>query len=116
MKIMIKRAYDTPAADDGYRVLVDRLWPRGIKKEALALDEWDKDVAPSPELRVWFDHDAAKFAEFRSRYEAELAASTAPQQLLDRANGATTLTLVYGAKDPAVNQAVVLQAYLQSLV
>jgi len=114
MKIVIKRAYDTPA-DDGYRVLVDRLWPRGVRKEAAALDEWDKDVAPSTELRQWFGHDPAKFEEFRARYEAELAASDAPQQLLERAAGHDTLTLIYAAKDPECNHAVVLRDYLGTL-
>lgn len=115
MNITIKRAYDKPTTTDGYRVLVDRLWPRGIKKEALAANEWDKDVAPSTELREWFGHDPAKFDEFRKRYRAELQQSDAPQKLLDRAKGSETLTLVYGAKDTEHNQAHVLQEYLQSL-
>ncbi len=114
MKIATKRAYDEPTADDGYRVLVDRLWPRGVKKETLALDEWCKDVAPSSELRVWFDHDPAKFSEFRARYRTELIASEASIKLLERA-GKQTLTLVYAAKDPQINHAVVLQEYLKDL-
>jgi uncharacterized protein YeaO (DUF488 family) len=115
MNIEIKRAYDHPAAADGYRVLVDRLWPRGVKKELLALDEWDKDIAPSSELREWFGHEPAKFDEFRARYESELAAGDAPAKLLDRAKGHDTLTLIYAAKDPQINHAVVLRGYLQSL-
>jgi len=113
MKIEIKRAYDAPAASDGYRVLVDRLWPRGVKKESLALDEWCKDIAPSPELRTWFDHDPAKFEEFSVRYLTELQQSSASQDLLQRAKDHDTLTLVYAAKDPQVNQARVLQDYLK---
>jgi uncharacterized protein YeaO (DUF488 family) len=97
MKITIWRAYGDAHDTDGYRVLVDRLWPRGVKKELLALDEWDKDVAPSTELREWFDHDPAKFDEFRAKYEEELTNSDAPKQLLKRAGEHDTLTLVYAA-------------------
>lgn len=116
MKIIVKRAYDEVAADDGYRVLVDRLWPRGIKKELLALDEWCKDVAPSTELREWFDHDPAKFDEFAARYQEELRQSSVAQELLKRAESKTRLTLIYAAKDPATNHAVVLRNYLESLI
>jgi uncharacterized protein YeaO (DUF488 family) len=116
MKVVIKRAYDGVADSDGYRVLVDRLWPRGVKKELLALDEWDKDVAPSGELRVWFGHDPAKFDEFRAKYEKELKNSDVPQQLLERAEGKDTLTLVYSAKDTERNQAVVLRDYLRKIL
>lgn len=115
MNIVTKRAYDVSSAADGYRVLVDRLWPRGVKKELLALDEWCKDVAPSSELRVWFGHEPAKFEEFAERYRAELASSTTPQELLARAKSHSKLTLVYAAKDPRVNHAVVLRDYLQEL-
>lgn len=115
MDIVIKRAYDTPSDSDGYRALVDRLWPRGVKKEALAVDEWCKDIAPSTELRKWFNHDPAKFEEFTVKYQNELEASAAAQELLSRAKGHTTLTLVYAAKDPAVNQAVVLRDYLRNI-
>lgn len=116
MNIVTKRAYDAASDSDGYRVLVDRLWPRGIKKELLALDEWDKEVAPSTELRTWFDHDPAKFDEFRAKYLSELEASDAPELLLTRAAHAEVLTLVYAAKDPAVNHAVVLREYLREHV
>jgi uncharacterized protein YeaO (DUF488 family) len=115
MNIVIKRAYDEPSATDGYRVLVDRLWPRGVKKELLALDEWDKAVAPSSELRTWFGHEPAKFDEFRAKYESELAANDATAELLERATGHKTLSLIYAAKDPQVNHALVLQDYLQKL-
>ena len=113
MNIVIKRAYDELSPSDGYRVLVDKLWPRGIKKEALQLDEWCKDVAPSTELRQWFGHDPARFGEFRQSYAAELAASTAPQELMQRAAGHDKLTLVYAAKDPEINHALVLRDYLK---
>jgi len=115
MDIRIKRAYDKPGKDDGYRVLVDRLWPRGIKKESLGIDEWSKDVAPSTELRKWFNHEADKFKEFSSRYYAELRASDVPHKLLQNAGQHKTLTLVCAAKDPVVNHAAVLQKYLEEL-
>lgn len=115
MEIRTKRAYNKPDESDGYRVLVDRLWPRGIKKEALILDEWCKDIAPSTELRKWFSHDPAKFEGFSARYTDELDNSEAPQQLLKRVKG-NTLTLVYSAKDPNINQAVVLKNYLERVV
>jgi len=115
MNITIKRAYDEPDARDGYRILVDRLWPRGVKKESLAVDEWDKNIAPSTDLRKWFSHDPTKFDEFRARYQAELDQSNAPKRLLEKARGNGTLTLVYAAKDPQINHARVLQEYLQKL-
>lgn len=115
MVVGAKRAYEEASRADGYRVLVDRLWPRGIKKELLALDEWNKDVAPSTELREWFGHEPAKFDEFKAKYEEELKSSDAPQQLLKRAKDHDTLTLIYAAKDPEINHAVVLRDYLQKL-
>lgn len=115
MDIQIKRAYDTASSDDGYRALVDRLWPRGIKKEALRLDKWYKDISPSTELRQWFQHDHAKFDTFRAQYINELKQSDLPQQLLQDAAKSTAITLVYSAKDTEHNQAVVLQEYLKSI-
>lgn len=115
MKVVIKRVYDEPTANDGYRVLVDRLWPRGIKKQDAQLDEWDKNIAPSNDLRVWFGHDPAKFEEFSARYLDELAGSDEPRLLLKRASGHHTLTLVYAAKDPGVNHARILNEFLQSV-
>lgn len=114
MDVVTKRAYEQTGSSDGYRVLVDRLWPRGLKKEELDLDEWCKDIAPSTELRKWFAHDPAKFDEFKARYLSELHTSDVPKQLLDRAGG-KKLTLVYAAKGPVVNHAVVLQEYLQQI-
>jgi len=115
MEIRIKRAYDQADASDGYRVLVDRLWPRGIKKVDLAINEWCKDIAPSTELRKWFAHDPLKIAEFSARYIDELSASSAPQNVLNRAGKSPLLTLVYAANDPQVNHAVVLQKFIEHL-
>ncbi|MGN6103855.1 MAG: DUF488 domain-containing protein [Kofleriaceae bacterium] len=108
--IQLKRAYERPAKSDGYRVLVDRLWPRGVAKRAAHIDEWLKEVAPSDGLRRWFGHEPSRFAEFRARYKRELHAEpahTALTQLAHRAADAT-VTLVYSAHDEAHNNAVVL--------
>lgn len=115
MSIRLKRAYDPPEPGDGKRFLVDRLWPRGVKKEDLALDGWLKEVAPSNELRHWFGHDPARWDEFRQRYAQELDAldPAALRPLLDAARSGT-LTLVYSARDEAHNNAVVLRDYLQA--
>ena len=111
--IAIKRIYDAASKSDGYRVLVDRLWPRGVSKDAAALDEWNKDIAPSTELRKWFDHKAEKFDVFAQRYEEELADNPALQDLLTVV-GKHKLTLLYGARDPAINHAAVLAAVLNA--
>ena len=111
MDIRLKRAYEPPARADGARVLVDRLWPRGLKKETLALDLWCKDVAPSPALRKWFDHRAERFAEFALRYRDELDANAAVATLREQLTHGR-VTLVYAARDPAINHAVVLRDYL----
>lgn len=108
----IKRIYEDPAPEDGYRVLVDRLWPRGISKEAARLDEWCKDVAPSTDARRDFGHDPARFEEFKVRYRAELAASGAAEALAERLAGEPVVTLLYAAHDPRINHAVVLQEVL----
>jgi uncharacterized protein YeaO (DUF488 family) len=110
--IRIKRAYEPPAKADGARVLVDRLWPRGVTKDALAIEHWTKEIGPSDALRRWFGHDPARWAEFRRRYIAELAKQTV---LLDELRGfarSGVLTLVYGARDDAHNNAVVLREAL----
>lgn len=112
MPIRLKRAYDAPAEDDGCRVLVDRLWPRGVSKEAAALDRWLKEVAPSAELRRWFGHDPEKWDAFRHRYRKELDDHDEAIAFLRKKSRAGTLTLVYGAKDTAHNDAVVLRDYL----
>ncbi len=112
MQIQIKRAYENPAPEDGYRVLVDRLWPRGMSKQKLAIDEWNKEIAPSTELRKWFNHDPEKWGQFRERYQAELKESQLGEKLL-KAVTQKRLTLVYGARDTEHNQALVLQEYLE---
>lgn len=117
MEIVIKRAYEQASDEDGYRVLVDRLWPRGVSKARAALDEWCKDVAPSPELRVWFGHRPERFEEFAARYAKELDASGAPAALLERAaaSGKGRLTLVYAAKDAGNDHVTVLADRLSRL-
>ncbi len=113
MEIGIKRVYEPPAESDGRRILVDRLWPRGLSKEAARLDGWLKDVAPSPQLRLWFGHQEERFEEFRRLYRLELENDADKQAALRQllAMGGS-LTLLYGAKDTAHNQAVVLREYL----
>lgn len=113
MTVVIKRIYDKPIAKDGYRVLVDRLWPRGVSKEKARLDEWLKDVAPSPELRDWFGHKPARFKEFTARYQAELDANPAVKQLKAIIKDNSKVTLLYAAHDPHVNHAAVLLDYLK---
>ncbi|MDY0213397.1 MAG: DUF488 domain-containing protein, partial [Desulfuromonadaceae bacterium] len=112
MQIQTKRAYESPAPEDGYRVLVDRLWPRGVSKQKLAVDEWNKEIAPSTELRKWFNHDPEKWGQFRERYLAELRENQLGKELL-KAVKQKRLTLVYGARDTEHNQALVLQEYLE---
>ncbi|MDB5978575.1 MAG: hypothetical protein JWR07_5335, partial [Nevskia sp.] len=98
--ITTKRIYDAPAETDGVRILVDRLWPRGVSKEAAALDLWSKDIAPSPELRKWFDHRPDRFAQFTQDYRDELAVNPAVEEVRARI-GKARATLLYGARDPA---------------
>ena len=112
VKLCIKRAYEPAAPEDGSRFLVDRLWPRGVKKESLALTAWLKDVAPSNELRRWFGHDPERWTEFRRRYRAELKTQRTALQPLREALKRGPVTLVYSAHDEAHNQAVVLREYL----
>lgn len=114
MDIEIKRIYEDAVKTDGYRVLVDRIWPRGISKEEAKLDEWMKEIAPSTNLRKWFDHKKERFGEFSKKYEKELQGhAEMVEQLLDKAKE-KRLTLLYGAKDEEHNQAVVLKKYLQN--
>jgi uncharacterized protein YeaO (DUF488 family) len=111
--IQIKRVYDPPAKNDGTRFLVERLWPRGVKKEKLKLAAWLKDVAPSNELRKWFNHDPAKWEAFQQRYRAELNQQTeAWQPILDAANKGD-VTLLFSSHDAAHNNVVALKAYLE---
>lgn len=108
----IKRIYEEPSESDGYRVLVDRLWPRGVSKERAHLDEWAKDIAPSSELRTWFAHDPAKFAQFTERYIDELKQNQEAAGIITRWHQHPVVTLLYGARDEAHNEAAVLQQYL----
>jgi len=110
--IKLKRAYEPANAADGTRILVDRLWPRGVSKQEAALDEWMKEIAPSAELRKWFGHEPAKWVEFQRRYKAELRGHAAELERLRGIATHGTLTLVYAARDEAHNDAVVLQDVL----
>jgi len=114
--IHLKRAYDAVELADGRCFLVDRLWPRGIKKEALALDGWLKEVAPSDELRRWFDHDPQKWSQFQQRYRDELKANPQSWQPLLIAANESDITLVYSAHDREHNNAVVLKAFLEEQI
>ncbi|MET4684570.1 DUF488 domain-containing protein [Brevundimonas faecalis] len=108
----IKRVYEAPAASDGMRILVDRLWPRGLSKEKAHVDLWLKTIAPSTELRKWFGHEPERWDEFRRRYQAELETNTEAVGELKTALGKGPVTLVYGARDEAHNDAVALAEWL----
>jgi uncharacterized protein YeaO (DUF488 family) len=108
LSVRVKRAYEPASPGDGYRVLIDRLWPRGVSREQARLDAWDKDLAPSPELREWFGHEPGRFEEFRRRYIEELRPQRPRLTELRRRAREGTLTLVYSARDTEHNDAVVL--------
>ena len=110
--IRVKRTYDPPARGDGRRILVERLWPRGMKKASLGADAWMKDAAPSTELRKWFGHRVERWEEFRQRYRAELDANPAAWEPILEAADARNVTLLYSARDTVHNGAVVLRDYL----
>ncbi len=112
-EIRLMRAYDPPTDADGYRVLVDRLWPRGVAKAKLKLDDWAKDVAPSTELRQWFGHQVPKWPEFERRYRAELADNPVFDDLVAVCREHPVVTLVFGARDTEHNEAVVLAQVLE---
>jgi uncharacterized protein YeaO (DUF488 family) len=112
MAIRLKRVYEAPAKTDGTRILVDRLWPRGLTKEKAHVDLWLKDVAPSTALRNWFAHDPTKWPEFKARYKAELKNNASQVALLKQAITRGPATLLYGAKDTEHNEAIVLQDLL----
>jgi uncharacterized protein YeaO (DUF488 family) len=112
-EIRIKRVYDPPDDTDGTRVLVDRLWPRGLRKADAALTLWLKEIAPSPELRKWFGHDSARWAEFGRRYRTELRGNADAVARLANVSKHGPLTLLYAAHDTAHNHALVLAAYLR---
>ncbi|RXS44271.1 DUF488 domain-containing protein [Idiomarina sp. 29L] len=115
MTIQLKRIYDEASSDDGYRVLVDKLWPRGISKDAAKLDEWIKDIAPSDELRQWFHSNRSEWGEFRNRYLHELKEhKEGLRDLVSRASS-EKVTLLYSSKDTEHNNAVVLKEYLNKL-
>src|SRR5512143_931551 len=112
--IKIKRVYDAPSRDDGKRILIDRLWPRGVKKDEARIDAWMKDVAPSSDLRKWFEHDPGKWGEFKTRFFAELKNR---KDLVDQLAGMARkgrITLLYGSKEERFNNAVALKEYLET--
>jgi uncharacterized protein YeaO (DUF488 family) len=116
MDVQVKRVYEAPEESDGFRILTDRLWPRGISKEKAALGIWDKSIAPSTELRKWFGHDPEKFEKFKKRYAEELSGNPDTEKFIslireELQNG--PVTLLYGAKDEIHNQAVVLKEFLK---
>lgn len=113
--ITIKRVYDHKIADGTYRILVDRLWPRGIKKIDLNMDQWDKEISPSPELRKWFDHKKERFQEFSTLYIKELNTKAIEVANIRSIAQKRPLTLLYGAKDPNINHAIILRNYLLDL-
>lgn len=113
MDVRLKRAYEPAASSDGYRVLIDRLWPRGVSRERAALDEWDQELAPSSELRQWFSHEPGRFEEFRRRYQDELRDKRSRIAKLRARAREGTLTLVYSARDAEHNDAVVLGEVLR---
>jgi uncharacterized protein YeaO (DUF488 family) len=112
-EIRLKRAYDKPAPEDGLRILVERLWPRGLTKERAAIDLWMKEVAPSPELRKWYGHDEAKWGEFQERYRAELRQNRELVEELREKCGSETATFVYAARDEQNNSARILKEFLE---
>ena len=113
MKVKIKRVYEQPSSDDGSRILVDRLWPRGLTKEKARVDLWLKEIAPSTELRKWFGHDPAKWKSFRVRYEAEIRDHDDLIEMLKDIARTGAITLLYGARDEKHNEALVLKQFLE---
>jgi len=117
-RLGLKRIYEPPHPADGKRILVDRLWPRGVSKESAAIDHWFKDIAPNPELRQWFGHKPERFIEFRKRYVQELTEDPIHMIHVDQIRGWASkgqVTLLYAAKDPVHNHAVVLRDYIRSI-
>ena len=114
MEIKIKRAYESPNDTDGYRILVDRLWPRGVSKEKAKVDYWPKELAPSAELRNWFSHDLKKWSEFKSHYFTELDGNPELVKELLQYVRKGTVTFVYSSKEQRINNAVALKEYIES--
>lgn len=112
--IKIKRVYDHPSKDDGKRILIDRLWPRGLKKEDVQIDEWVKDIAPSNQLRKWFNHDPKKWDEFKNRFFTELRGKREMVEKIINAAGKGTVTLLFGSKEERFNNAVALKEYIDA--
>ncbi|HTE01441.1 MAG TPA: DUF488 domain-containing protein [Mucilaginibacter sp.] len=114
--VQIKRIYDPVETTDGARILIDRLWPRGVKKESARLDEWMKAISPSVTLRKWFDHDPAKWEEFKAKYTFELKQNKAVDDLLNIIQKNKTVTLLYAAHDAQYNHAIVLLQFINALL
>ena len=112
--LYIKRAYEAPSENDGFRILVDRLWPRGVGKDAAHIKEWAKDLAPSSELREWFGHDPERWTEFQHKYKTELETNPAVKAFIKEHAHRKVITLVYAAKDEIHNNAVALRGYLEN--
>jgi uncharacterized protein YeaO (DUF488 family) len=113
--IRIKRVYDPPEPQDGYRILIDRLWPRGLSKDKACIDEWRKDLAPSDRLRKWFKHEPARWEEFKRRYREELRPKIKEVKELGQKKRPRTITLLYGARDKEHNNALALKKLLEDL-
>ena len=114
MTIFLKRVYEKPASEDGKRILVERLWPRGLKKEEAKIDEWIKDVAPSTELRKWYSHDPAKWTDFKKRYWKELDAKKDVVSSLAKESHKSKVTFVFGSKEEKLNNANALKEYIET--
>lgn len=112
-KLLLKRVYEETSKTDGYRILVDRIWPRGIKKSEAKIDLWLKEIAPSNELRKWFDHDPSKWGQFRTKYSKELKNKDEELNIITQRLKKSTVTLLFGAKDKEHNQAIALLEYIQ---
>jgi len=116
MPILLKRVYEKPAADDGKRILVERLWPRGLNKEKAKIDEWPKDIGPSAELRKWYSHDPAKWAEFKKRYWTELENKKDIVAKLAQASMKNRVTFLFGSKEEKLNSAAALKEYIETQI
>ena len=114
--LKLKRVYEEPTSEDGCRILTERLWPRGVSKERANLDRWMKGVAPSHDLRKWFDHDHSKWEEFKDRYRKELFGSDAVQELIDIIKEKDTVTFVFASKDEKHNSSVLLKEFIEQLL
>jgi uncharacterized protein YeaO (DUF488 family) len=114
MTILLKRAYEAPSSSDGKRILVERLWPRGLRKEEAKIDEWPKEIAPSNELRKWYSHDPAKWLEFKQRYWLELKAKQDAVSKIAKEAKESTVTFVFGSKEEKLNNAAALKEYIET--